>query len=205
MEFRLKEIESIISKIVRDLGLGDKEIPYQDFIEWIYEGLQLIGAYTQYTESQADIVIESYRGKLPTDYFSAVSNPHIKYKISHDTIYTEIKDGTIKFNYLSLPVDDRGYPLVPDNVSYDEALKWRVANMMAIRGDAPKHLTVEFTLAQWGKYVRQARATANSFNPDQFERHRDMRMKLVPDVHQYDTAFHRLEGRFKQDNPDGRN
>jgi hypothetical protein len=205
MEFRLKEVESIISKIVRDLGIGDKEIPYQDYIEWIYEGLQMIGAYSQYKEKIGKIKIEGYQGKLPSDYFSMMANPGLKYKLSHDTIYVEAKEGEVSINYLALPVDERGYPLIPDNISYDEALKWKVAYMLAIRGDLPKHLTLEFTQAQWFKYVRQARAVANAFTPDQVERLRDTRMKLVPDMHQYDVGFHRVDGRFKQDNSDGRN
>jgi hypothetical protein len=207
MELRLREVEGVIAKIVRDLGIGDREIPYQDFIEWFYEGLQQIGAYSQFQERlMVPIEIVDYRGKLPRDFYTMIANPHISaYKVNHDTITTNIKNGTLKINYLSMPVDDRGYPLIPDNVAFDNALMWKVAFNMSIRGDLPnKNLTLEFCQAQWFKYCRQARAQANAFSPDNLERHRDMRHKIVPDIHQYDVDFHRLDGRFKEDTPDGR-
>lgn len=206
MYFKLKPVEAVIAKIVRDFALGDKEIPYQDFIEWIYEGLQAIGAYTQFKEQlMVPIKIESYRGKLPHDYFAMIANPHLKYRISHDTITVEQREGEVKINYLSMPVDERGYPLLPDNVSYDEALKWKVGSMLAIRGDLPnKQITLEFAMQMWFKYVRQARAQGNSISADDLEKLRDVRMKLVPDMHQYDVDFRRVDDRFKQDTADGR-
>lgn len=207
MQFRLKPVDTIISKVIRDFGIGDKEISHLDYVEWIYEGLQAIGAYTQYEEKlDVPVKIEGYQGKLPMDYFAMIANPGLKYKVTHDTIIVQKKEGEVKINYLAMPVDERGYPMIPDNVSYDEALKWKVGSMLAIRGDLPnKNITLEFAMQMWFKYVRQARAQGNSISADTIEKLRDVRMKLVPDQHQYFTNFKRVDDRFKEDTPDGRN
>lgn len=204
MEFRLKPVETIVAKIVRDLGLGDKEIPYQDYIEWIYEGLQLIGAYSQYKENlMVELPIEDYRVKLPVDFFSLMANPHLRYKRTGDVLIVENKTGKIKLNYLSLPVDERGYPLVPDNVSYDEALKWKVAMMLTLRGEL-KQIGYELAVNRWNLYCKQARAQGNAFTADEMERLADTRTRFPQDIHQYDVDFQRVSGRFKQDTPNGR-
>nr|DAY15095.1 MAG TPA: hypothetical protein [Caudoviricetes sp.] len=36
------------------------------------------------------------------------------------------KDGYVKLAYKAMPVDERGYPLIPDLASYQEAIYWYV-------------------------------------------------------------------------------
>jgi len=36
------------------------------------------------------------------------------------------KDGFVKLSYKAVATDERGYPLIPDTVSYQEAIYWYV-------------------------------------------------------------------------------
>ena len=72
MIYKLTSINTIITKIVRDLGLGNQDIPYQDYIEWIAEALKQIGAYNQFEEKEDTIDIHNYSGELPCDFYKLV-------------------------------------------------------------------------------------------------------------------------------------
>lgn len=61
----------------------------------------------------------------------------LSYGYSEATYYTEMGyintsfcDGTIRLYYLEVPLDDEGFPLIPDNENYKQALYWYVRGMM---------------------------------------------------------------------------
>lgn len=49
--------------------------------------------------------------------------PDLTYKIQGKAIYTSIKEGAIEIAYRAIPVDDEGYPLVPDKSPFTRALE----------------------------------------------------------------------------------
>jgi hypothetical protein len=87
------------------------------------------------------------------------------YNIVFDNILTSYKIGEIKIQYLAIPTDDEGFPLVPDMESYKEALSWRVARQLALRDQLPnKKISYELANSQWQWYCGQARAESNVLN-----------------------------------------
>jgi hypothetical protein len=195
MNFRLKSVKSIIYKTVRDLGIGDREIPWQDFIEYCAEALQQIDGYTQYIERLGvEIEIEDNIAKLPLDFYSAIANPHLVYKIQGDSIVTEKANGVICFNYLAFPLDEEGFPLVPDNVAYDEALMWKIATKLAMRGDlVSTAMDLRYCEAKWNFYCKQARSVSNMLSADDTERFAQNRLRFKPDSRQYNVEFWRVK------------
>lgn len=69
MIHELKKIETIISKIVRDLNLKDGQIDNDYFVEWIAEALRFLDAYDMFITKEEIIPITNYKGKLPCDYY----------------------------------------------------------------------------------------------------------------------------------------
>jgi hypothetical protein len=195
MEFKLKSVKTIIYKTIRDLGLGDKEIAWQDYIEWAIEALQLIDAYTQYIEKhKVELKVENNFALLPSDFYTALSNPGLAYKIQGNSLLTDTPNGTIKFNYLAFPLDDEGFLLVPDHISYDEAIKWRIATMLSIRGELLNpNIDLKYCENKWNFYCTQAKGVSNSLNADAIERFAKNRLRLKPDHNQYKTNFYRVE------------
>ena len=117
----------------------------------------LLGNNVDTLDEQSERIL----GNSGTDY---------DYNIVLDNILTSYKEGSLKIQYLAIPTDKDGLPLIPDNESYKEAFFWYVANRLAIRGQLKnKELSLQYTDAQWQWYCGQARAEGNSFTHAQMD------------------------------------
>lgn len=255
MIYKLEPLDRTIASIVRALKLGDKQVNYQDFVEWIADGLEHIGCYYQLIDKAVFLPIDNYQalfpcdvykvikvvnsvkmdiqdtggfysgsaigileknipdlfvvgpdGKAPYDNMSAyerwkvlavgglqtsANNGHNnssvpynqgtfpgisatnlygrEYKIEHNRIITSYRTGFVLLEYQAFPLDDRGWPLVPDNVSYRDALFWKVIYQLSM--SSPELLTnpamrdINFTYQKWSFYCTQARA--EGYAPDE--------------------------------------
>lgn len=84
------------------------------------------------------------------------------YNIIMDNIITSYKTGTLRLKYLAMPIDEEGFPMIPDNEAYKEAFFWKVARQLAIRDQLlNKQLTFDYCNRQWQWYCGQARAEAH--------------------------------------------
>jgi hypothetical protein len=196
MQRPLVSSKTVILKIVRDLGLGTTEIPWQDLVEWIGEGLQHIGAYGQLLEKCEDLEVEGYRAKLPCDFYAARPNPHVVYKLQGDNLVVGFATGWVRnFAYLAVALDGEGFPLVPDHVSYATALFWKCAMQLAIRDELPnKKMDYATCVNRWNWYCRQAGTVGGSFGAEKAQRLADMFTARIPDLQQYETGFAQLRG-----------
>ena len=287
MIYNMEKIDRVISKVVTDLGMGQNDIPFGDFVEWIADALQHIGAYPQFVEKECIISINDYEGLLPCDVYKVirmkaglpVDNAHgdggfygetlvnflnkagvdyeslngyerykiipvagiskidyninsldtlanklgyngnligsipgnrhggMDYNVNFNKITTGFKTGFIEIQYLSFPVDERGWPLVPDDVSYRDALFWKCAYHISMRSPKslpnPRMQDMEYCRQMWNKYCVQARAGANMPDIHTLERLKNQWLKLVPqtDLENYD---YRTLGRQQRLNLDGR-
>lgn len=73
MIYNLTTINSVIAKVITDLGIKEENIPVSDYISWAAEALHKIGAPTAYTtkvtgkEGIPLTVISNYQAQLPAD------------------------------------------------------------------------------------------------------------------------------------------
>jgi hypothetical protein len=265
---KLTSVNVLLAKIVRDLGLGDKEIRYQDFIEWIAEGLKFIGSFYQFEQKEGYIPIENYKGVLPCDFhrplrylggcdfgnkfeapywdlieqildvtklntttqefervdpytFQQLQLVHYEktsswksfhnnlvratnlmdggktftgdsrsYQINFDVVTTSFRYGLIQVRYLAMPIDENGYPMIPDDVAFMEALMWRVKAKLAMR----KNNYDEFEACNfyWNKYCMQARGSANFPDLETMQRIANIRNRLVHNRHEFYEDFNNL-------------
>lgn len=164
MIIKLKPVDEVIAKIIDDLGLGDRDIPFESMVDWIYHGLKVIGAYTQYESKKVRLKIEDYSAQLPHDFYrvdaAKFTEPH---KITFSTITVGFRAGSIELDYLSMPVDDRGYPFVPDTPEYDDAFLYLVASKLALRGELllDKRYDYEYWHQKWVQKSLEARTEAD--------------------------------------------
>lgn len=117
------------------------------------------------------------------------------YKVNLDTITCSYRTGTLTIQYLAFPVDEKGLPLVPDNVSFTEALFWKVAYQLAIRGYAfknPQMRDINFCKQKWNFYCLQARAEANMPDPELANRMANNFIKLIPSRNEWNNMFSTL-------------
>lgn len=285
MIYNMEKLDRVISKIVTDLGLGQNDIPYADFVEWIADGLQHIGAYPQFQNKPGLILIEDYEGFIPCDVYNVIkmekgteikctttggfydgtladmmnkagvdydaqsaydrfktiavpgiskidnnldysgltnhlnNNPNLignpsmiqhtstDYSVNFNKITTGFKDGFIEIQYQAFPVDERGWPLVPDNVSFRDALFWKVASQLSMRDPSlfknPRLQDYEYCRSKWNFYCVQARAGANMPNLEQMQGLANNFTRLHNTIDDYSNNFKDL-GKPQRLNLDGR-
>jgi len=114
------------------------------------------------------------------------------YYIQNGCIATSFESGTIVMAYKAIQVDEDGYPMVPDNVYFDKALKfycqfmmdrkeWRKGNLNeAVYRDSERN---------WLFYVRGAAGAAMMPNIDKVENFKNSWVRLKPMINQHDTFF----------------
>lgn len=97
--------------------------------------------------------------------------------------------------YLGIPLDDEGYPMVPDDVYYMKALTSFITYMLDYQ-DWRKGKTTdkvfEYSKSEWNHYVNAARASALMPNAAQLERLKNVWRRLMPLTNEYSRGFMNL-------------
>ena len=85
------------------------------------------------------------------------------YYIEADKIKTSFPTGKVCVSYMAFPVDDDCYPMVPDDISFKEAMFWYVYKKMLLGNMTPSQngIGYEFADGKWRYYCTQARNAAN--------------------------------------------
>ena len=127
-----------------------------------------------------------------------------EYFIKPGWIVTNQKNGYVKLAYKAIAVDERGYPLIPDLTSYQEAVYWYVVMKLTfpkfmsgkLSGSnnskyAAKYArdTYFYTQQQWNFYRNQAYAEAMMPTADDMQNIKNDWNKLIPDWDGDDTFF----------------
>jgi hypothetical protein len=119
------------------------------------------------------------------------------YIIDCDYIKTSFKSGKICLSYMAFPTDEECYPLVPDDISFREAMFWYIYKKLLLsKPDIKKNgITYEIAETQWKYYCTQARNAANYPDIDRMESFMNQWVRLVPNISAHDTAFEQLNTR----------
>jgi len=94
--------------------------------------------------------------------------------------------------YLGVPVDDNGYPLIPDDVYFMEACAKYVTYMIDYREWRKGNIAdkvIQKSEQDWLFYVNSARGSANMPNTAQLENLKNIWVKLIPDQNGYNSSF----------------
>ncbi len=94
--------------------------------------------------------------------------------------------------YLGIPVDDEGYPLIPDDVYYMEALAsyvtYRLDYQRWRKGSVPDKVYQAAEL-NWLYYVKAAKGAANMPSAAQLENIKNVWNRLIPKQNAYNGLF----------------
>lgn len=125
-----------------------------------------------------------------------------EYFIKPGWIVTNKDKGYVKLAYKAIAVDERGYPLIPDLSSYQEAIYWYVVMkltfpkfMSGTLGGNSKYAqkyaaqNYFYTQQQWNFYRNQAYAEAMMPTADDMENIKNEWNKLIPEMDSRDTFF----------------
>jgi len=230
MIVNFKSSKALIAGLYRDLGINT-EINESDIIEWLGEALSMIGSYAQNKEISTVLTVTNHTVALPCDFIypkdityngrplswstkSAANNykcdtcntiptccTEYNFYISDGCLNTSLESGDLCIVYQAIPIDEDGFPLVPDNVYFDKALKAYVTYMLDKiqfrRGLVPE---VVFRMSEkdWYFYVNSARGSAYMPDSSQMERLKNTWVRLIPKQNEYSNGFRNLESRERR-------
>lgn len=116
------------------------------------------------------------------------------YYIEADKIKTSFNEGRVCLSYMAFPIDDECYPMVPDDISFKEAMFWYVYKKMLLGNMNPSvnGIGYEYADMQWKYYCTQARNNANYPDIDQYESFLDQWVRLIPNINRHSEGFGNL-------------
>ena len=129
-----------------------QDLSLERAINYVVHFIQIIGAPNEFEEKTALIDIKDWRGCMPCDYYDIIQvrtygegdnskvfrystdsfhyspnkdsdTKELTYKLQNNIIYTSLKEGTIEVAYHTIKVDNEGYPMIPENSSFIQALE----------------------------------------------------------------------------------
>ncbi len=128
------------------------------------------------------------------------------YYIEADKIKTSFPTGKVCVSYMAFPVDDDCYPMVPDDISFKEAMFWYVYKKMLLGNMTPSQngIGYEFADGKWRYYCTQARNAANYPDIDGYESFMDQFVRLIPNINRHAEGFAGLNRRESLDRDKGK-
>lgn len=133
------------------------------------------------------------------------------YKLNNNYIFTSFEEGEVVLAYLANPTDDRGYPMLPDNIKYVAACAAYVADKMLIKKDiagkavSPRAAQRIEQDVSW--YISAADSSGRIPTIDDMESWKNNFIKLIPNIQSHAGAFRddgRMERRFNNSNNDNK-
>lgn len=109
--------------------------------------MRIVGMPKMFSEKVIKVTLNEYRALLPDDYYNIIqvreANSNIplqhtidshhmgddknsispSYRIQGNIIYSSLRDKELEISYKALPIDEEGYPMLPDNSSFIKALE----------------------------------------------------------------------------------
>lgn len=131
-----------------------------------------------------------------TRYSSTTYNADYYYEIADNQIYTSFEEGDIMLIYRGIPVDTEGYPMIPDNVYYEKAIKAYLQYMLDRRDWRAVRISDKVyaeSKAEWKKYVRGAKAAALTPTLDQLENLKKQWVRIIPNTTTNSTFYTNLD------------
>ena len=123
----------------------------------------------------------------------------LTYFIKPGWIVTNRRNGYIKLAYRKIATDERGYPLIPDKSSYQEAIYWYVVMKLSFpkylsgrlggKGVSSAQNTFFYIQQQWNFYRNQAYAECMMPTEGELKSIKNDWNKLIPDYDSDDDFF----------------
>jgi len=121
-------------------------------------------------------------------------NP-ITFDLNNNNITLSVKEGKVCMAYLAITTDEEGLPLIPEDTSYQLAVKKYLTmkvDYIAWRRGTLQQAVFEHSQQEWMWYVGQAGNKAKMPNIDQLEAIKNQTMRLLPKVNAHETFFKSL-------------
>lgn len=212
-------VKEVISRVMRHPLLSD--ITLEAAIQYTVDFIGIMGLPKTYLDKSAIVEIDNFRGKLPCDLVSidqvrivgkniylrsmtsnfawGVYNENYadeySFKTQGNIIYTSFKNGEVEISYKAIPVDDDGFPKIPDNSILLKALELYIKKeWFTILFDMGKISTQVLQNTQQ-EYAFKAGQCNNEFmipSVSEMESITNMMNQLIPRFREFENGFRAL-------------
>jgi hypothetical protein len=180
-------VEVVIDQLIRNFRLREWQYDIEECVEDIAEAIKFIGAAKVYSEKTATLTVNQYLAPLPKDlqnikHLLPVSMP---YREVGPFIQVDVADGTeVTLLYQAMPMDSRGYILVPDSAPVRAAIMWYLVKVLILQQEI-KHIGLDFADREWHWRCKSARGYLNAMSlQDVNKAYNDfVRLNPLKDVH----------------------
>ena len=116
------------------------------------------------------------------------------YFIENGRLKTSFATGRVCLSFKAFPIDEDCYPLVPDNISFKEAMFWYNYKKMLLSGIITSENGINYSFAdqKWKYYCTQARNAAVFPDIDRYESFMDQWVRLIPNINRHGSFFENL-------------
>lgn len=130
---------------------------------------------TEETEKNAYKKALQYKGNEFRRFHQQSPNLHSKHDeyfyFNQNTIVFSFEKGFILMLYKGNPIDEEGYPIIPDHAYFKEAITWYViTKMIALGWKHPAQLNYFQAEQNWEKYCARARSKAKELDNQEYEK-----------------------------------
>jgi len=144
------------------------------------------------------LIAESYdrgNGLTSTEGNPMATTDDYTYVVTNGYIKTNVETGYIMLSYQAIPTDCEGYPMIPDEISFKEALYWYInMKLMYPKWCAGQVRDAVYYDARrsWNFYCKQAYGDALMPNTDKLESIKNAWVRLVPEIREHASGFSTL-------------
>lgn len=114
------------------------------------------------------------------DIVSASGSSQGYYNIVGNKIQTSFECGYIRMAYWAIPTCKDGYPMIPDNENYKQALEWHIIRRLIGSGYEHKIFSYQYADEQFEKFAARGMNEVSYYSPDQAARLARTMVRLIP-------------------------
>jgi len=119
-------------------------------------------------------------GKYGTPVLAA-PNGGDYYMLNNNYVITSFVEGEIELKFWAFPIGEDGYPFIPDNIYYKEALSWYIIKKLLMGGMQHPLFDYDYADRKWLTYCNSAANDIAFPTPDQMDRFVQNWARLIPD------------------------
>ena len=153
------------------------------------------------TESLMQEIAQTYQDNFGNEFIiqsyndSKTASIGYEYDINNNYITTNVKDGDVFMSYLAYPVDEEGFPMIPDDTYYLEAVATYIRRMLDYRlwrgnpKDGGYKAIYDDSNREWLWYVGAAKAAGLRQDPSTMESLVNSFVSMIPKLPQHNRFY----------------
>ena len=147
------------------------------------------------TRSMLTGIVNIKTPTLPGVHNPMATTRDITYVLTPGYIKLNVESGYIMMAYQAIPTDTKGYPLIPDDPSFLEAIYWYIVMKLYYPqwvGGQIRDAVYYDARKSWNYFCKQAYGQALMPTTDQLESIKNSWVRLIPEIKEHTSGFSAL-------------